>query len=93
MDRHAPADPHRAGGGDADPDAGEAARPGRHCERRRHTVAIDQPAKHPHQTDLGLGYVEGTTFHHVVQAGATHSEVYWAQRFPDAALFLMGARP
>lgn len=45
------------------------------------------------QTYLGLGYVEGTTFHHVVQAGATHSEVYWAQRFPAAALFLMGPRP
>ena len=45
------------------------------------------------QTYLGLGYVEGTTFHHVVQAGATHSEVYWAQRFPAAAQFLMGPRP
>ncbi len=45
------------------------------------------------QAYLGLGYVAGSTFRHVVQAGATHSEVYWAQRFPDAALFLMGARP
>lgn len=40
----------------------------------------------------GLGFVEGTTLKYVVQAGATHSEVYWAQRLPGALAFLLGPR-
>ena len=28
----------------------------------------------------------------VVQSGATHSEVYWAQRLPGALAFLLGPR-
>jgi predicted alpha/beta superfamily hydrolase len=42
---------------------------------------------------LGLGYVDGKNFRHVVQAGAQHSEVYWRQRFPGAMQLLLGARP
>ena len=38
------------------------------------------------------GYVDGVTLEHVVQAGATHSEVYWAQRLPEALRFLLGPR-
>ena len=38
-----------------------------------------------------VGYVEGTTLHYVVQPGAIHNEVYWAQRFPGAMRFLLGA--
>lgn len=41
---------------------------------------------------VALGYVPGTSFTHVVQAGAQHSEVYWAQRFPGAMQFLLGTR-
>ena len=41
---------------------------------------------------LALGYVQGTTFDHVVQTGASHSETYWAQRFPGAMQFVLGAR-
>ena len=41
---------------------------------------------------LGLGYVDGSTFRHVVQPGASHSEVYWAQRFPGAMQFILGVR-
>jgi predicted alpha/beta superfamily hydrolase len=40
----------------------------------------------------GIGFVEGTTLKYVVQPGATHSEVYWAQRLPGAFGFLLGAR-
>jgi predicted alpha/beta superfamily hydrolase len=43
-------------------------------------------------TYLSVGYVEGTTFHHVVQPGGQHSETYWAQRLPGALQFLLGAR-
>ncbi len=42
---------------------------------------------------LQLGYIEGINYHHVVQNGATHSEVYWAQRFPGAMQVLLGERP
>jgi predicted alpha/beta superfamily hydrolase len=38
-----------------------------------------------------LGFVEGSTLKYVVQSGATHSEVYWAQRLPGALAFLLGA--
>jgi predicted alpha/beta superfamily hydrolase len=38
-----------------------------------------------------VGYVEGKSLHYVVQAGALHNEVYWAQRFPGGAAFLLGA--
>jgi len=39
---------------------------------------------------LTVGYVAGSNFQHVVQPGATHSETYWAQRFPGAMQFLLG---
>jgi hypothetical protein len=38
------------------------------------------------------GYVEGQTMHYVVQAGAVHNEIYWAQRLPGALQFLFGPR-
>jgi predicted alpha/beta superfamily hydrolase len=41
---------------------------------------------------LALGYVDGTNFRHVIQSGAQHSEVYWAQRFPGAMQLLLGTR-
>jgi predicted alpha/beta superfamily hydrolase len=41
---------------------------------------------------LGLGYVDGTTFRHVIQPGATHNETYWAERFPGAMQLVLGAR-
>ena len=41
---------------------------------------------------LKLGYVDGVNFRHVVQPGAAHSEVYWAQRFPGAMQQVLGAR-
>jgi predicted alpha/beta superfamily hydrolase len=41
---------------------------------------------------VGVGYVEGVNFRHVVQAGATHSEVYWAQRLPGALQLMLGVR-
>jgi predicted alpha/beta superfamily hydrolase len=40
-----------------------------------------------------VGYQEGVDFLYTVQPGATHSEFYWAQRFPEAAAFLLGSRP
>ena len=40
-----------------------------------------------------LGYTPGVDLEHVVQAGASHNETYWAQRFPGAMAFLLGARP
>ncbi len=43
-------------------------------------------------TYLSLGYVEGKTFHHVVQKGGQHNEYYWAQRLPGALSFLLGPR-
>jgi predicted alpha/beta superfamily hydrolase len=43
-------------------------------------------------TYLGLGYVEGDNFHHVVQTGGQHNEVYWAERLPGALGFLFGPR-
>ena len=44
------------------------------------------------QTYRDLGFVDGTTLDYVVQKGATHSEVYWAQRLPGALQFLLGKR-
>jgi hypothetical protein len=41
---------------------------------------------------LGLGYVDNVNFRHVIQPGAQHSEVYWAQRFPGAMQLLLGTR-
>ncbi|MBL8718720.1 MAG: alpha/beta hydrolase [Myxococcales bacterium] len=38
------------------------------------------------------GFVDGKTLEYVVQKGATHSEVYWAQRLPHALEFLLGPR-
>ena len=39
-----------------------------------------------------VGYVAGVDLLHVVQAGGQHNETYWAQRFPGAMAFLLGAR-
>ncbi len=44
------------------------------------------------QAYLALGYVDGTTFRHVVQPGAKHDETYWAQRLPGALQLLLGSR-
>jgi predicted alpha/beta superfamily hydrolase len=41
---------------------------------------------------LGAGYVEGTSFFHVYQAGGQHSEVSWAERLPAALAFLFPSR-
>ena len=41
-------------------------------------------------SDLDVGYVAGGDFLHVVQPGAQHNEVYWAQRLPGALRFLLG---
>jgi hypothetical protein len=41
---------------------------------------------------VALGYVDGKSFRHVVQPGASHSEVYWAERFPGAIQLLLGVR-
>ncbi len=41
---------------------------------------------------LGVGYVDGTNFRHVIQPGADHSETYWAQRFPGAMQLVLGVR-
>jgi predicted alpha/beta superfamily hydrolase len=41
---------------------------------------------------LALGYVQGTNFSHVIQPGAQHSEIYWAERFPGAMQLLLGVR-
>jgi predicted alpha/beta superfamily hydrolase len=40
-----------------------------------------------------VGYQDGLDFLYIVQNGATHSEIFWAQRFPTAAAFLLGPRP
>ena len=39
-----------------------------------------------------LGYADGTTLKYVVQAGASHSEIYWSQRLPEALKFIVGPR-
>lgn len=39
------------------------------------------------------GYVDNTTLKYVVQPGAQHSEVYWAERLPAALAFMLGPRP
>ena len=38
------------------------------------------------------GYTEGVNLRHVIQPGAVHSEVYWAERFPGAMQFILGTR-
>jgi predicted alpha/beta superfamily hydrolase len=45
------------------------------------------------QTYDAIGYTPGVDLQHVVQPGASHSETFWAQRFPGAMAFLLGARP
>ena len=42
---------------------------------------------------VALGYALGTTLRHVIDPGASHSEQFWARRFPAAAAFLLGPRP
>ncbi|MFZ5468258.1 MAG: alpha/beta hydrolase [Myxococcota bacterium] len=44
------------------------------------------------QTYVTGGYQSGVDLLHVIQAGATHHETYWAQRFPGAMRFLLGPR-
>jgi predicted alpha/beta superfamily hydrolase len=44
------------------------------------------------QAYVGLGYVDGTNFRHVVQPNAQHNEAYWAQRLPGALQLMLGAR-
>ncbi len=48
---------------------------------------------HLSQTYDDVGYTPGVDLLHVVQPGASHTELYWAQRFPAAAFFLLGPRP
>lgn len=38
------------------------------------------------------GYVDDQSLLHVVQRGASHSEVWWARRLPGALRFLLGPR-
>ena len=45
------------------------------------------------QTYRDIGFVDGATLDYVVQKGASHSEIYWAQRLPGALQFLLGKRP
>lgn len=40
-----------------------------------------------------VGYSDAKDLKHVVQAGAIHNEIYWAQRLPAALAFLLGPRP
>ena len=43
--------------------------------------------------ELATAYQQlGMTFEHVVQPGASHSETYWAQRFPGALQVVLGDR-
>ena len=39
-----------------------------------------------------VGYADGVDLKYVVQQGASHSEVYWAQRLPGALVWLFGPR-
>ncbi|RYE93618.1 MAG: alpha/beta hydrolase, partial [Myxococcales bacterium] len=66
-------------------------------------VYVDSGDSGPSQDDVSntaklaaayaqAGYVEGETLRYVVQPGASHSEVYWAQRLPGALAFLLGPR-
>jgi|GEM_PF-294658 len=40
----------------------------------------------------GVGYVDAKDFMYVLQPGALHNEIYWAQRLPAALRFLLGGR-
>ena len=42
------------------------------------------------QTYRDVGYIDGKDLDYVLQAGASHSEIYWAQRLPGALQFLLG---
>jgi predicted alpha/beta superfamily hydrolase len=42
------------------------------------------------QTYVAGGYTDGVDVLHVIQHGASHNEIYWAQRFPGAMAFLLG---
>jgi predicted alpha/beta superfamily hydrolase len=44
------------------------------------------------QAFRALGFVDDVSLKYVVQTGATHSEIYWAQRLPGALHFLLGPR-
>jgi predicted alpha/beta superfamily hydrolase len=44
------------------------------------------------QAYLAQGYSVGARFRHVVQQGAAHNELYWAQRLPGALQLLLGSR-
>ena len=39
-----------------------------------------------------LGYTANVNYRHVIQQNATHSETYWAERFPGAMQLILGAR-
>ena len=39
---------------------------------------------------LGQGFIEGLDLRSVEASGHTHSEYWWAQRFPDLVRFLAG---
>jgi hypothetical protein len=41
---------------------------------------------------LALGFVDGTSFRHVIQPGAQPDETYWAERFPGAMQLVLGVR-
>lgn len=69
--------------------------------RQAQRVYVDSGDSGPSMDDLAdtkdlasayrsIGYVEGVDFHYVVQPGAVHNEVYWAQRLPGALRFLFG---
>ena len=38
------------------------------------------------------GYVDGASLEYVLQPGALHNEIYWAERLPHALSFLLGPR-
>jgi hypothetical protein len=43
-------------------------------------------------TYRSIGFADGTSFKYVLQMGASHNEIYWAQRLPGAFGFLLGPR-
>ena len=69
--------------------------------RQAQRVYVDSGDSGPSMDDLAdtkdlasayrsICYVEGVDLHYVVQPGAVHNEVYWAQRLPGALRFLFG---
>ena len=56
------------------------------------TVQVLLDGSDSNTASIALGYVDGQDFRHVVQAGAQHNEVYWAERFLTVMQLLLGAR-